>query len=289
MYNNLYKSSSVNRDEQVRIIKSNDLVAKKLDVIANNVIFENDNDFDEDLMKDISAGNVASLLRDEDEDGFKAFGVPENASVQTGNKDSIQITNNKVSDIMDKAQKEAKEIVDAAIAEATKIKEEAYKEGHDKGYEAGYSEGKSALDAQIRSVEEEKIRLNDDFVSKIDELEPALVDVLTDVYEHVFNVEFSDRKDVIYNIAKNTLSSMENGKSYIVKLSSEDFNFFSMQKKDFVKGTGVSPESIEFVEDKSLLQGHAYIETESGIYDCSVSTHMDNLKKMLQVLSFEKD
>lgn len=288
MYNNLYKSSNVNRDEQVRIIKSNDLVAKKLDVIANNVIFENDNDFDENLMKDISAGNVASLLRDEDEDGFKAFGVKEDSPVGS-NKDSIQITNNKVSDIIDKAQKEAKEIVDAAKAEAIKIKEEAYKEGHDKGYSAGYDEGKSKLDDEIQSVENEKIRLNDEYSSKIDELEPALVDVLTDVYEHIFNVEFSDRKEVIYNLAKNTLSSMENGKTYLIKLSSEDFNFFSMQKKDFVKGTGVPLESIEFVEDKSLLQGHAYIETESGIYDCSVSTHMDNLKKMLQVLSFNKD
>lgn len=289
MYNNLYKSSYVNRDEQVRIIESNDLVAKKLDSIANNIIFENDVQFDENLMKDISAGNVASLLRDEDEDGFKAFGTKENVSPSPVNKDSIQITNNKVSDLIEKAQKDAKEILASAAIEADRIKEEAYRSAKEEGFDAGYEEGRNALEKEREALAEERQRLNDEFASKIDDMEPALVEVLTDIYEHVFKVDFSERKEIIYNLAKNTLTSMESGKSYLVRLSPEDFNFISMQKKDFIKGTGVSSESIEIVEDKSLMQGHAYIETESGIYDCSVSTHMENLRKMLQVLSYTKD
>ncbi len=289
MYNNLYKSSFVNREEQVRIIESNDLVAKKLDVIANNVIFEHDTDFDEDLMKDMSADNVASLLGEEDENGFKSFVPNESSSENIGTKDSIRITNNKVSDLIEKAQNDAKDIVSNAEAEAERIKRKAYEEAREEGYSQGLSEGRKALENEKALIEEERKRLNDDYKSKIDDLEPELVDVLTEVYEHVFNVEFSDRKEVIYNLAKNTLSSLESGRTYLIRLSTEDFNFFAMQKKEFVKGTGISPDNIEFAEDKSLSQGYAYIETESGIYDCSVSTHMENLKKTLQVLSFSKD
>lgn len=288
MYNNLYKSSSVNQQQRVRIIKSNDLVAKKLDTIANNVIFENDGSIDENLMRDISAGNVASLLKEEDENGFKAFGVKENIP-NFVNKDSLQRTNNAVSDIIERAKTDAQNIVADAEAEADRIKAETYQKARDEGYAAGYNEGKKAVEEEKNALYEERVRLNDEYAAKIDELEPNLVDVLTDIYEHVFNVEFSDRKEVIFNLARNTLSSMETGKNYVLKLSPDDFSYISMQKKELVKGTGVSLESMEFVEDKSLNQGHAYIETESGIYDCSVSTHMDNLKKTLQLLSYSKD
>ena len=108
MYNNLFKSPYINEEQQVRIIRSNDIAAKKLDSIANSLINANSDDIDEDIMGDISAGNVASLLRDEDESGFRAFDASPKMAV---NKDTLQSSNKVVSDIIANANAEAEEIL----------------------------------------------------------------------------------------------------------------------------------------------------------------------------------
>ena len=290
MYNNLYKSSHVNQEEKVRIIKSNDLVAKQLDNIANTVIFDN-SDGDE-IMNETSAVNVAGLLSEEGEDGFRNFELGSDkpqTKMRTSSKDSIQSANNAASDIVARATSEAEKIIKDAEDEADAIKEKAFKEAKEEGFNEGFNAGKEALRAEEEKLKEKEQQLIEDFRAKIDELEPQLVDALTDIYEHVFKVDFSDRKEVIYHLAKNTLASMESGKTYTLRLSPDDFNFLSMQKRDLVKGSGIPVENIEFIEDKSLTQGHAFIETGGGIFDCSVSTHLDNLKKTLSILSYEKD
>lgn len=290
MYNNLYKSSYVNQEQKVRIIESNDLVAKKLDSIANSVIMDNDDEVNDHIVQDVSAANVANLLRDDSEGNVKNFDVTQTINSRKPlSKESIQIANNMSSDIIARANTEAEKIVREATLEAESIKEKAYKAARAAGYDDGLNAGKEALVEKELLLNKQKEEMIEEYRAKIDEIEPALVDVLTDIYEHVFQVDFSDRKEVIYHLAKNTLASMETGKTYTLRLSPDDFNFLSMQKRELVKGSGIPVDALEFVEDKSLTQGHAFIETGGGIFDCSVTTHLDNLRKTLQVLSFEKE
>ncbi len=290
MYNNLYKSSYVNQEQKVRIIESNDLVAKKLDSIANSVISDNSDNPGEEIMQDVSPTSVANLLRDDSENNIKNFDVTQTINSKNRmSKESIQIANNMASDIIARANSEAEKIIREAQIEAEEIKDKAYKAARATGYDEGLNAGKEALVEKELLLNKERQELNEEYKAKIDEIEPALVDVLTDIYEHVFSVDFSDRKEVIYHLAKNTLASMETGKTYTLRLSPDDFNFLSMQKRELVKGSGIPVESLEFVEDKTLTQGNAFIETGGGIFDCSVTTHLENLRKTLQVLSFEKD
>ena len=204
-------------------------------------------------------------------------------------KESVQIVNNMASDIVTRANAEAEKIIREATIEAENIKQQAYKQARAMGYDEGINAGKEALIEKELLLNKQKEELVEEYKAKIDDIEPALVDVLTDIYEHVFQVDFSDRKEVIYHLAKNTLASMETGKTYTLRLSPDDFNFLTMQKRELVKGSGIPVESLEFIEDKSLTQGNAFIETGGGIFDCSVTTHLDNLRKTLQVLSFEKE
>ncbi len=290
MYNNLYKSSYVNQDQKVRVIESNDLVAKKLDSIANTIISDNSEEVGEGIMQEVSAANVASLLSDDNDKKVKNFDVTQTINSKNSmSKESVQIVNNMASDIVARANAEAEKIIREATIEAENIKKQAYQQARASGYDEGINAGKEALIEKELLLNKQKEELVEEYKAKIDDIEPALVDVLTDIYEHVFQVDFSDRKEVIYHLAKNTLASMETGKTYTLRLSPDDFNFLTMQKRELVKGSGIPVESLEFIEDKSLTQGNAFIETGGGIFDCSVTTHLDNLRKTLQVLSFEKD
>ena len=291
MYNNLYKSSLVNQEQKVRIIESNDLVAKKLESIANSVIHENEDGLNEEIIQDVSASNVASLLRDENENQVRNFDVTQtiNSKQKPLSKEGVQIANNMASDIIARANSEAEKIIREAQVQAEEIKEKAYKAARATGYDEGINAGKEALVEKELLLNKQREEMIEDYRARIDEIEPALVDVLTDIYEHVIQVDFSDRKEVIYHLAKNTLASMETGKTYTLRLSPEDFNFLTMQKRELVKGSGIPVDALEFIEDKTLTQGNAFIETGGGIFDCSVTTHLENLRKTLQVLSFEKE
>lgn len=285
MSNNLYKSSYVNREQQVRVIDSNELVARKLDNISNSV-FSEDFVTDASELHDVSAVDVASLLKDDSKDGF----VPvESSRKNYSNINTVRNSNINASEIVSKATKEAETILSNARNEAEEIKKKAYEEAYNSGYDEGISAAKNALVEKEIALNKEKEALHEEYKAKIEEIEPMLVDALSDIYEYVFNVDFSERKEIIYHLAKSTLCNMETGKNYLLRLSSEDFSFFSMQKRELVKGSGVPVENIELVEDKTLSHGNAFIETEGGIFDCSVSTHFENLKKTLQILGFTKD
>lgn len=285
MSNNLYKSSYVNHEQEVRVINSNELVAKKLDSIANSVILSASSADASDI-HDVSAVDVASLLKEEPSDGFVSV---ESSRKSFSNINTLRSTNINASDIVSKAQKEAETILSNAQKEAEEIKKSAYKEGYNLGYDEGVAAAKNTLTEKEIALNKEKETLAEEYRTKIDEIEPMLVDALSDIYEYVFNIDFSERKEIIYHLAKSTLCNMETGKNYILRLSTEDFSFFSMQKRELVKGSGVPVENIELVEDKTLSHGNAFIETEGGIFDCSVSTHFENLKKTLQILGFTKD
>lgn len=285
MSNNLYKSSYVNHEQEVRVINSNELVAKKLDSIANSVILSASSTDASDI-HDVSAVDVASLLKEEPSDGFVSV---ESSRKSFSNINTLRTTNINASDIVSKAQKEAETIISNAQKEAEEIKKSAYQEGYNLGYDEGVAAAKNTLTEKEIALNKEKETLAEEYITKIDEIEPMLVDALSDIYEYVFNIDFSERKEIIYHLAKSTLCNMETGKNYILRLSTEDFSFFSMQKRELVKGSGVPVENIELVEDKTLSHGNAFIETEGGIFDCSVSTHFENLKKTLQILGFTKD
>lgn len=291
MYNNLYKSSYVNQEEKVRIINSNDLAARKIDSVVNSVLAEEDGDFDTSIMVENSAVNVANLLSEEDENGFRQVEAGANrlTTARPVNKGAVQAANSQASDIISKANADAENIIRKAMEEAENIKKNAYRSAKATGYDEGIKAGKETMVELELQLNRDREAMIEEYKSKIDEIEPALVDVLTDIYEHVFKVDFSDRKEIIYHLAKNALATMETGKMYSLRVSPEDLSFLSMQKRELVKGSGIPVDNIEFIEDKSLTQGHAFIETEGGIFDCSVNTHLDNLRKTLQVLSFTKD
>ena len=44
--------------------------------------------------------------------------------------------------------------------------------------------------------------------------------------------------------------------------------------------------TLEIVEDRTLNKNECLIETEDGIFDCSLSTQLTELKRKLQLLSY---
>ena len=77
-----------------------------------------------------------------------------------------------------------------------------------------------------------------------------------------------------------------NTDTYLIHVSEQDYQFVSMQKTQIAEDGGVKPSMLEFVEDRTLGKNECLIETPDGIYDCSLSVQLSELKRKLLLLSY---
>lgn len=291
---NLVKSNYISYDEEqgARVIDSNKLIEERIQQLAMAVADEeNDESFEAEFVEGLDSEQVEMLLADNDaEEGDDANVIRQQAPPQP-QVDTAAIENEanaRAEEIVSQAKEEAKSIIDHAIAEAEELKNQAKQEGHAEGYEQGSAEcaAKNAeLEAKLRA---QKQQLEEDYEARLAELEPMFVNTLTDIYEHVFHVQFAENKEVVLHLLQDAIRKIEGSKDFIVRVSKADYEYVSERKKELLSKTG-NAGNVEVIEDVTLEVGHCMVETDGGIFDCGVDTQLDGLKKELKLLSYTKE
>lgn len=285
MSSNFFKSSAVVQEREVRIINSNDIVAKKLENTVRYVPNDMGSDIPAGFSEGIQASEVEVLFGEE---GMPVVSQPDDFTSNVGSKADMQITSKTASDIVQKANEEAEMILADARKEALEIKNEASRVGSEQGYKEGMKKGADELAYKTHELEQMKADLEADYRAVVEELEPKLVDVITDVYEHVLGVVLEDHREIVLHLVNTTLFQMEGVKKFLLHVSKDDYPYVSMQKKELVAGTGIAPENVEVVEDFSMKKGQCIIETDGAIFDCGFKTQLEELRKQIKILSYEQ-
>lgn len=285
MSSNLYKRGyTFVNVEETRIIDSNALLAEKINKPPVNRPGARVMPPDED---GFSRGLAAEVLSDEA------------LAALTGEAADHEGTENEAGD-MDLAAAAAfegptaEELKAEAIAEIEQMRTEAaaaleeerrrtLEAAKKQGYDEGVTKGRAEADALKKELETEKLRLETEYEELIAELEPKFVNLLTGIYEHVIHVGLSDYHDLIVYLIEDALGQIDGGRSIIVHVSPGDYEYVNSKKAEFAVGSA----SLEVVQDITLSQNQALIETESGIIDCSLGTQLDELGKKLRLLSYE--
>ncbi|MBQ6048705.1 MAG: hypothetical protein IJL40_05170, partial [Oscillospiraceae bacterium] len=179
----------------------------------------------------------------------------------------------------------AAQIIEKANAEAEQVLEDAKAQGEALGNEKGYAEGLERAAEVERQAQEKADALDRQYEEKIAELEPLFVDKLTAIYSHVFGIDLSGRNDVILYLLKDAIRNVEGTKNYLVHVSKDDYEYVSTNREELTAGLSGSA-VVEIVEDMTLSEGSAFVETDGGIYDCSIGTEMELLAKELKILSY---
>ncbi len=269
--------------EDKKLIDSNQQVADKLNSIVREM---QENAVDPDGFAEGLNAERVELLVDDSEEGYDE---EEHGGSQKviGTAEQLEAVKAEAEEILNEARGEAEQIIADANAEAEGIRAQAVEDGQKLGFEQGHEEGLAQVQAAKSEYEELSVKLEDDYKKKIEELEPVFIDTLTDIYEHVFHVRFGDSKDVIFHLIQDAVRKVEGNLNFIIHVSKEDYGFVSMQKKELLAGVS-NADSAEVVEDMTLRHNECYIETGSGIFDCSLETQLSGLKKELQLLSYSK-
>ena len=186
---------------------------------------------------------------------------------------------------IDKMMENAKREIET---ERRQTQEEAKRKGFAEGHAEGYKAGHAEADELKRELAAEKQRLYAEYDNLVEELEPRFIDTITEIYSHIFGIELADKRDILVHLIDSTLRQVESSKTFIVHVSKEDYPFVNMHKQELTDGATAGKGMVEIIEDIALAQGACLIETDGGIFDCGVDTHLQELTNKLRVLSFEK-
>ncbi len=273
LYSNILKGGYVVLDKTDKvIIDNNETVERILGEVALQMQEQIEpEEFEEGFVEGIDAEQVARLVEDEGETDPEEI-IEEQAQLK----------------------EEAIAEIEAMKAEAQKEIEELRVKASESGYQEGYAEGKQKaeeecrahyqkLEPQLKTKEKE---LEDRHQEQMEELEPALVDKLTGVYEHVLGIRLEEERENILFLINRSLASLDSGRNYIVHVSKEDYEAAKSGKPQISVETGMPEDAFEIIADGTMKKGDCMIESDLGIMDCGLGTQMEMLKRQLKLLSY---
>lgn len=270
MSNLLKYNSFVVKNADNYIIDSNQKVLDKINsikknIVATRVITPNPPDAD-GFVSGLSAQVVEELTEPDEE-----AAAQEELSIQT-------------QEILDNARHEAEEIVAQAHREADNFIEIMKNEGYAQGLknaEPDIEEKKQQLDSEYAA---KRKQLEDEYQAKIKKIEPMLVDTFINVFSNVTHTVAEDKKDMIIYLINSVMGNTENSKEFNIHVSPADYRF-TINNQHLINGAVSGDIHIEISEDSNLKRNECLIETDGGVFDCSLDVQLDNLIHDIRLLS----
>ena len=248
LLSNLYKQWGVApKQEAARIINSNAIVAQKIEEMAKKMREQagTEVDFTDGFSQGLGAENVEAILEEPQADPIE----------------------------------EAKEEAERILSEA-KAKEE--------GRTRGYDEGKVKADAEEqemqRHLQQLEESLNTDYRNKLQHMEQQVVEVVVHVFEKVFHIQFDDNTEILLSLVSDAIMGIEGSKDFRIRVAEVNFEFMENHRHVLEERVGEDI-SLEMIADPMLEENQCMIETDSGIFNCSLGVQLENLIKDLKSLS----
>ena len=276
MSNLLKRSSVINKDE--RVIDYNDLIKKKIQAIMESKHNEMDAD---GFINGLHADVVEELISDDD----TADALTDDAAMgEQQAAASLENANAEAERIIEEARLQAEQI----IADANKNADAAFEEAKQNGYYEGNEKAQEEMNIKQAQLEVEfdnkRKELEQEYINLKESIEPELVEVITDVFRKVTGVVAEDNQEIILHLINDVMHNADGSRDYVIKVSPDDYKFLvNNQGKIYC---AMSREvNIDIVEDATLERNQCMIETNTGIFNCSLDIELNNLIKNIKLLS----
>ena len=284
MFSNLYKAGFVHLGEDARVIDMNAILEKRLKEEAERRSRQPEHELvaaQDGCTEGLNAEKVDVLL----EPDAEAASL-QNASIQEQEqlRQEIEEARNELASLQAQIEQEKEQ----AQLEIDQMKAKAFEEANEQGYQEGYRKGLDSVQELQKQCEDERLQQEQEYQKKLEEMEPLMVDTLCDVYSHIFKVEAKEHKELVLKLLQDTLLKVDGTGSIIVHVAKEDYAYVQEQKGALLEEAGMQSGSVEIVSDAALARAQCMIETEGGVYDCSLDTELAELKRRLMLLAYQK-
>ena len=284
MFSNLYKAGFVHLGEDARVIDMNAILEKRLKEEAERRSRQPEHELvaaQDGFTEGLNAEKVDVLLEPDAEAASQ-----QNASIQEQEQlnQEIEEARNELASLQAQLEQEKEQ----AQLEIDQMKDKAFEEANEQGYQEGYRKGLDSVQELQKQCEDERLQQEQEYQKKLEEMEPLMVDTLCDVYSHIFKVEAKEHKELVLKLLQDTLLKVDGTGSIIVHVAKEDYAYVQEQKGALLEEAGMQSGSVEIVSDAALARAQCMIETEGGVYDCSLDTELAELKRRLMLLAYQK-
>lgn len=259
-------------------------------VKCSNIIIKDDDKLVIDSNKMVDAilaqqkKGFGQRAEQEDADGF-ICGL-DAATVEQLVKDPEQETD--CPDAVAEAEASAALIVEEARKEAEDIREQARKNGYDEGCRQAETDNDKILSDRLTALENEYAEKEKKLIKHYEELEsalePELVSTITDVMAKAFNVVLGEQREIIITLVNGVIRNSEMSREFVIRVSEEDYKFL-VSNKDMIYGAASSEINIDIVKDQQLAKNQCIIETDAGVFDCSLDIQLENLIREIRLIS----
>ncbi len=292
MYNrNIYKSAwVVVQNEDKCVIDSNSRMEKRMEEAERDrrkrMASSDMEASEEGFIGGLGGEHIDFEPYDPNEEGGNVIKAGDNAEPEGPSLEEIRA---QIDAELEAAREEAEQIRAVARSEIEAEKRNAIDEGRKTGYNEGYAMAQNEADRMRSELEEERRKLEEDYDERIKELEPLFIETITSIYEHIFNVDLANEKEILVYLIDSTLRRIESSRTFIVHVSQDDYEYVNENKKALSERTIGGRGVLEVIEDITLRKNECMIETDGGIFDCGVGTQLEELTKKLKLLSFNKE
>lgn len=274
---NLLKRGTTFISEE-RIIDYNELIKLKLKNIVSDK--ESHSNVDADgFVNGLKADVVEQLLTGSED---------ENEAVDSQNPDDVK---NQLAAAIEEANEQARSIKDEADEvlaqahmEAGKIIEDAKRTGYEQGAYNAREEYESKAEALEREYEQKKAQLEKEYNDLKAAIEPELVETITEVFRKITYTVAEDNKEIIIGLINGVMKNSDISNEFVIRVSPDDYRFLvNNQGKIYC---AVSKEvNMDIVEDAAMKKNQCIIESDTGVYDCSLDIELNNLIRDIKLLS----
>ena len=189
---------------------------------------------------------------------------------------------------MAEIHRQEEEIINQARTEAELIKSRAQAAGYEQGIAEGREVAEQQLDARMKQLDREYTeRLNAleaEYARKYHEMEPVLVNTLIEVFSKITNTMADGKRDTVLFLVNGVLRNTEVSKEYVIRVSEDDYNYLLSNKHLIHNGINKDIK-IDICIDAGLTRNQCIIETDSGVFDCSLDIQLENLINDIRLLS----
>lgn len=284
---NVYKSNyfyGAELPSDKKVIDTNELIASRLETLAE-IMKQKELTATQisgtGFVQGLQAEDVSALLGDE-EDGaavIKAEAPNTEAILQQAREEAERLVAN--------AKAQADTIVAEGMEQAALSKKNVLEEARMNGYREGINRANKEVEDMKAQILAKQKALEAEYEAQFQSMEADLVETITGIYEHIFNVDLRSNREILLHLITTTMRKVEGGRSFIIHVSKEDYPMVNMQKKQILSGLVTSSTSVDVIEDLTLSKGECFIEAEGGIFECGIGTQLKELNKKLRILSYE--
>lgn len=261
----------------------------------NSVVVRNDDRLviDSNRMLDAlieqQSRNFAQTAPVPDEDGFLCGLDAETVErLVTDTDEDDEELKAQASGIVEDAKAQAQAIIDEAAKQAEEIKAQAKSEGYAQGMNDAEKDSDRILSDKLSQMEQEfaarELQLRRECEDYKAHLEPKMAETMLKLFTNITGAIAQDKQDLVLNLVNSVMHNAELSREFTIRVSEDDYKFL-ISNKDLIYGATLPEYHIEICKDPQLERSQCVIETDAGVFDCSLDIQLQNLVQEIRILS----